>query len=100
MFDSQLVHAIANYPYLHTRIEGIVRRRLVTKVVTRTEAALLGILPVSAIAWQVAGNPTIFAAIKAQLDPVAPDVDAAITAGLSDSDLEFVVLGELTCLQE
>lgn len=98
MLDTQLAHTIAYDPSLRTRVEACVRRRLATHTVTHTEALLLASPPLDALAWAVAANPTIFTAVKTAV-AAAGTVAAAIEAGLSDSDLEFVVYGELTCLQ-
>lgn len=104
MLDSTLAHTVANDPTLRLRIEALFRQRLAVHAVTPIERQLfagqVGIL-VDAIAWQVAGNPTIFGAIKTHHEAHADDpVEAAIEAGATDGDLTYVLHSQITCLAD
>lgn len=104
MLDSTLAHAVANDPALRIRIEALFRQRLAIHGITPIERQLFssqaGTL-VDAIAWHVAGNPTIFGAIKTHHEAHPDDpVEDAIEAGATDGDLTYVLHSQITCLAD
>lgn len=103
MQDSQLVAVIGRDTNLRTRIEALIRKRIAEHPVSRSEAELLRNPPVDVISWQVTGNGSMFPAIKAALE-AQPDGEAnvanAISTGVTDGDLTWLIQQELTCLAD
>ncbi len=97
MHDTQIIHAIAHDGYLRDRIDSIVRRRSTTATVSPVERLMLATVPLEAIAWEVACNPTVFTTVTGALDAEDPQVSAAV-AEVDDGDLEYVVCQQITCL--
>lgn len=98
VFDSQLVHAIAQDQNLMIRIEGVIRRRLASHAVSDVEKFMLQSVPYDLIAWAVASNPTVFDLVR-QSHKDGASVSDSVQEGLTDADLEYVVYSQLTCLQ-
>lgn len=97
MHDSQLVQLIALDATLRIRLDSLARKRIASAGLTPTERIMLDPIPVESLARAVANNTSVFAVIKAALDPVAPDVAPAVDA-VADSDLDFIVVSEIPTL--
>lgn len=98
MHDSLLTQLIIDDTTLRTRLVALVRKRLATPGnITNTEREVFDPPPVEPLAVAVAVNPSIFATIKAALDPAAPDVGRAVDS-VVDGDLDFVIVTELPSL--
>lgn len=100
MHDSSLTTIVAADPSLHQRIQGVITQTLGTTSITDTEQRLLDRLDPAWVAVKVAGNPTIRAGIRTALDGGVNSVTEAVETGLTDSDLEYVVLSELSFLAD
>lgn len=97
MHDSTLTHLMTTNPTLRLRVEALTRKRMTAGSLTNTERAALNNVPLDALMWEVAANPSIFGAVKTALDPAAPDVEAAVNA-VPDGDLDFVIVTALPTL--
>lgn len=102
MLDSQLAWAVTRDPALRDRIEALIRKTAVENGVTAAEAEMLRQPPIEQLLWAVAGNGSMFAAVKQKISDQAADeprVSDAVADGLSDGDLTWLIAQEITCLQ-
>lgn len=102
MLDSQLAWAVTRDPALRDRIEALIRKTAVENGVTASEAEMLRTPPIEQVLWAVAGNGSMFSALKDRIasQPAdEPNVGAAIAEGVSDGDLTWLIAQEITCLQ-